>query len=79
MKIVTWNFHIDDSQENARYGIIIGWGLLSEIQIYLCISYFTIIGNEGAYEGCIASVRDINNGYERITTGHLDDASFRDK
>ena len=70
---------MNDLQQNERYSIIIGWGLLSEIQIYLCILNFTIIVNVGAYERCTASMRDIKNGYERINTDQFDDASFRDR
>ena len=35
MKSVTWNFHVDDLQENSRYDMIIGRDFLSEIQIDL--------------------------------------------
>ena len=41
---------MDDSQENSRYDMIIGQGLLSELQIGLCLSDYNIRGNGRAYE-----------------------------
>ena len=32
-KSVMWNFHVDDSRENSRYDMIIGWDLLSKLQL----------------------------------------------
>ena len=78
-KIVMWKFHEDDSQENAQYGMIIGWYLLSEIQIDLCFSDFTIRVNRGAYGRCAITMRDMNKSYERISPNHLDGISFKDK
>ena len=74
-----WNFTVDESQENARYGMIIGQDLLSELQIYLCLSDYTTRGNGGAYEGCTTSMRYTNNGYVIIPYGQLDGASFKEK
>ena len=56
-KSVTWNFHVDDSQKNSRYDMIIGWDLLVELKLYLLLSNHTIIGNGGAYKGCTVSMK----------------------
>ena len=31
LKIVAWNFHMDDSQENHSYNIILGYDIWSKI------------------------------------------------
>ena len=71
IKSVTWNIHMDDSQRNARYDIIVGRDLLSGLQLDLCFYYYTIGGNGGTYEGCAVSMNypsDLSN-----------DARFRDE
>ena len=50
-KSVMWSFHVDDSQKNSRYGMIIGKYLLLELKLDLCFSNYTIKGNVCAYEG----------------------------
>ena len=50
MKSVTWSFHVDDSQKNSRYDMIIGQDLLLELKLDLCLSDYTIKGNGGVYE-----------------------------
>ena len=44
-KSATWKFHVDDSQKYARYDMIIGRYLLSELQIDLQFSHFMIREN----------------------------------
>ena len=51
-KSMTWNFHMDDSQKNSRYDMIMGRDLLLELKLDLCFSYCTIKGNVGAYKAC---------------------------
>ena len=46
-KSVTWNFHVDDSQKNSRYDMIIGQELLSYLKLDLCFSDHTIRVNGG--------------------------------
>ena len=45
MKSMTWNLHVYDSHEKARYDMILGRDLLSELHIDLCFSDYTIIEN----------------------------------
>ena len=78
-KNVTWNFHVDDLQENARYDMVIGQDLSLGIQIDLCLLHYNIMVNGGVYEGCNAYMRDMNNVYVRITASQFDDANFRDE
>ena len=78
-KNATWNFHVHDSQDNSRYDMIIGRDLLSELQMDICFSDFTIRVNGGAYEECTSSTRDTNNSYKIIPFGQLEDARFRGK
>ena len=42
VKKITWNFHVDDPQESARYGMIMGRNVLLELQIDLCLSYLQL-------------------------------------
>ena len=49
---------MDDLQKISRYDMIIGRYLLLELKLDLCISDDTIKGNEGAYEGCTAPMKD---------------------
>ena len=67
-KSVTWNFYMDDLQENSRYDMIIGRDLLLELKLDLCFSDYMIKGHGGAYKGCTAPMKDIYN--------FCDDASF---
>ena len=46
--------------------MILGWGILSELQIYLYFSGYNIMGNEGVYKGCTTPMKDINKGYVRM-------------
>ena len=50
-----------DSQGNINYKMILGCDILNELQIDLCFSKNTIIGNGGAYEGCAAPMKDVTN------------------
>ena len=60
-KSVTWSFHVDDSQKNSRYDMIIGRYLLLEPKVDLCFSNYTIRGNGGVYEGFTVSMKDPSN------------------
>ena len=57
-KRVTWSFHVDDSQKNSRYDMIIGQDLLLEFNLDLCFSDNTIKGNGGTYEVFTAHMKD---------------------
>ena len=70
-KSVTWSFHVDDSQKNSRYDMIIGRYLLLELKLDLCFSDYMIKGNGVAYKGCTTPMRDPYN--------LCDDASFRNE
>ena len=48
-KSVTWNLHLDDSQVTHRYYMILGYYLLSELNIDLCVYNNTTIVNGGTY------------------------------
>ena len=58
--------HVDESQENSQYDMIIGRYLLSELQIYIYFSVYTIRLNVGSYLGCTDSMIDTNNSYVKI-------------
>ena len=73
-----WNFHVDDSQENARYDIILGRDVVPEIWIYLYISNYTIRGNGCEYKGCATPMKDIQ-GYVITPTEHIEDKSCRNE
>ena len=75
-KILTWNFHVDDLWKHSRYNMIMGQDLLSELQIYLYFSGYTIRVNVGAYKGCTISMRGMSNEYVRISSNLRDYASF---
>ena len=77
-KTVPWDFHVDDSQKNSQYDMIKGQDLLSEIQLDLCFSDYTIRGNGGAYEECNVYLKNIINGYVWIPSDLRHEASFRD-
>ena len=74
---MTLNFHVEDSQKNAWYSMIMGRNFLSGLQRYLCLSDYTIRVNVGAYKGCTESTIDTKNSYVTITSDLLDDARFR--
>ena len=59
--------------------MIIGWYLLYELQLDLCVSGYTIRANGGAYERFTVSIKDMNNGYVIIPYNLCNYASFRDE
>ena len=76
MENVTWNFHMDDLWENARYNMILGQDFLSEIQMYLCFSHYTNRESGGTYKECTTSMKDVNKVHIRMTTEQLEDKRF---
>ena len=58
MKIVKRNFHVDDSQTNHRYNMILDCDILYELKTDLFISYYTIRRNEGASKGFVNPMKD---------------------
>ena len=69
---------MDDSQEKARCDMILGWGLLSELKVDLCISKYIVKLNEGKYEGCMTAMKDVNKVHVKFATEQLDDERFWD-
>ena len=52
---------MDDLQGDHKYNMILGRDIFSKLQIYICLSYNTIIGNGGAYEGFTNPMKDMTN------------------
>ena len=48
-KIISRNFHLNDSHGNHKYDVILGRDILSELQVCLCFSDKKIRVNGGAY------------------------------
>ena len=59
-KIVTWKIHVAEST-NVRYEIILCREPLTAMGLDLMFSDNVIIGGEGPYEGCFASMVDVIN------------------
>ena len=57
--------------------MILGWDVLSELQIYLCFSGYDIWGNGGVCEGCTTLMKDVNKVCVITPTEQLDDEMFR--
>ena len=38
MKIMKWDFHVDNPKNNHRYDMILGHDMLSKLKIVLCLS-----------------------------------------
>ena len=54
-----WNFHLDELQGNHRYNIILGHNILFKLKNGLRFSDNTTRLNIGAYEGCMAPMKDV--------------------
>ena len=50
MKSMKWDFHVDDSQSDYMYYMILCRDILSKLKIDLCFPNNTRKGNGGAYE-----------------------------
>ena len=61
MKSITWNFHVDDSQGNYKYNMILGSDILSKLQIYLFLFNSKIGVNEGTYKAFSNPMKDVMN------------------
>ena len=59
-EIVTWKYHVDESN-NGRYDIILGRDLLTALVLDLKFSDNFIYGRKGSYEGCSAPMVDLSN------------------
>ena len=59
--MITWNFHVGCSQGNLMYNFILGYDILSELQIGICFYNNTITLNWGAYEGWTDPMKDVKN------------------
>ena len=47
--VVMWNCHVDDS-DKGRYGMILGWYLLTELVLYLKLSEHVIEADDGPFK-----------------------------
>ena len=59
MKVVTWEWHVDESYEGL-YEIILGRDLLTNLGLCLKISEQVIAGSGIPYEGCMSPMVDLN-------------------
>ena len=55
-KSITWILHVDKSQGNHKYYMILGGEILSELKIALCFSNNTIRLNGGTYKGYMTNI-----------------------
>ena len=76
MKIITWNFHVDYSQGNHKYNMILRYYILSELQIDICLSDNTIRGNICVYAGCTAPIKYVTNINFNASSAWTQDESF---
>ena len=49
-KMITWNYHVDESQGKHKYDMILGRDIFSELKIVLYFYNNTIWVDGGAYE-----------------------------
>ena len=61
-----------DNQTNSRYDIILGRDLLNALGLDLNFSSNIIIGGDGPYEGCSASMDDLINYEFKPLTEKID-------
>ena len=59
MKIVTWNFHVDDSAR-GRYYIILGIDILTEMGLNPKLSNHVVEGDDGPFKGSTTPVFDMS-------------------
>ena len=57
MKTVTCNLHVDGSQGNHRYDMILRCDIFPKLKIYLYFSDNKIIGNGVVYEGYMSPIK----------------------
>ena len=61
MKIVGWNFHVEESQNNHKYDVTLCHDIIPELKIDLCLCYYTIRLNGGAYKGYKIPMKNVSN------------------
>lgn len=79
MKIVMWNFRVDDSQVTHRYGMILGRDILSKPNLDLCLPDNTIRVNRGTYKGYTAPTKGVSNIYFKFSLYWLKYKRFQNK
>ena len=60
-KIINWECHIDDNDNNNRYDMIIGRDLLSELKFCVDFGNNIISCNEGPFTGCSTRMKEIDD------------------
>ena len=76
MKITTCNFHVDDSQGNHKYNIIIGREIFSKLKMYLFLTDHVIRGKGGTYEGCNTPMKYMINITVNTSSARLHEETF---
>ena len=77
--MITLNFHVDGSQGNHNYDMILGREILSKPKIYLCFSDNIIRVNVGASAGCTDLIKDVTNINFNASSAWLCEKSFRNE
>ena len=73
------NLHVDDSQGNNRYNMILVHDIFYKINMYLCLSNNTNRLNGGAYKGCTYQRKDVSKINYGVSSEWLNDESFGDE
>ena len=61
LRSITWDFHVDDSQGNHKYDIILGREIFSGLQIYPCFFNNNIRINGGKLKVCMVQMKDMTD------------------
>ena len=78
-KSVMWNFHVNNSQENHGYNMVLGRNIFSELNIYICFYKNTIRENGGTHEECTAPMKDISKININSSSDWLKETIFQNK
>ena len=79
-KSVMWNFHLDELQGNHRYNIILGHNILFKLKNGLRFSDNTTRLNIGAYEGCMAPMKDVSDiSFNTSSEWHKDEIFWNEE
>ena len=79
MKSITCNLHVDDSQGNHKYDMILEHNTLSKLNIYLCFSNHAVRVNGNTHKGCTATIKYMTNINANISSVRFHKKTFRNE
>ena len=77
LRSITWDFHVDDSQGNHKYDMILGRGIFSGLQRDPCFFNNNIRINGGKLKVCMVQMKDMTDINFKVSSACLHENNYR--